>query len=231
MFSPEKRAIYLLNISLFRNIRVTLLTSFAPLTKSIHLISPWSEKTAWRSSRQVWSSKSPKNFSRHPCFSVRYFFWIQKEERTCKVLIYIPDDLLDFSQRKALRSFQSLINKEVSSQEIHPRNHLVPITLTWPTQSGRECYVADPFCYKNFDWGESRKTAFSAVFPTLWNTLLSVVKLAPTISAFGKDLKTWLCQTAQGSKSGPQPCGWLVPCEGSRRFLTRLFNFTFSHHF
>lgn len=55
---------------------LSVLTSFAPLVKSIHLIWAWSEKTVWKSSLEVWPN-SPENFSRQPLWSFRDF-WVNR---------------------------------------------------------------------------------------------------------------------------------------------------------
>ncbi|KAM6466454.1 uncharacterized protein PHA67_012250 [Liasis olivaceus] len=90
------------------------------------------------------------------------------------------------------------------------RDHLTPITSTQPTQSGREgmlqtlsareCWLARP-----------RRRAFSAIVPALWNILPQEVWRAPTLPAFQKGLKTWLCQCAWGDISSNYPQEWLAP--------------------
>lgn len=72
------------------------------------------------------------------------------------------------------------------------RNHLVPFTLTHPTQSGKEGLLWT-LLVKEFQLAESTKRAFSAV--------ASMEYFAPRGSAFWKSVEIWLCQLAGRLKS------------------------------
>lgn len=56
----------------------------------------------------------------------------------------------------------------------------------------------------------SRRRKFSIVAPALWNVLPPEVRLALSLLAFRKSLKTWFCQMAQGTNGGTSHWRWLT---------------------
>lgn len=61
-------------------------------------------------------------------------------------------------------------------------------------------YLRDPHSpiRKEYHLIEAKRRVFSAVAPTFWNIIPPEVRLAPTLLAFQKDLKTWLCHRLWG---------------------------------
>lgn len=69
---------------------------------------------------------------------------------------------------------------------------LAPTQLACPTCPWRKGLLQIPPA-KEFWLLRSRRRAFSAVAPTLWNIPSSEVRSAPTLLIFQKSLKTWIC--------------------------------------
>lgn len=67
----------------------------------------------------------------------------------------------------------------------------------------RECHLSG-----------SRCRVFSSAAPAPWNIIPPEVRLAPTLMAFWKDLKTWLWHLGWGSEGSVETIKWLY-CSGN----------------